>query len=107
MIVITDVSSGTSRYPWEYPVFIWKYANINQSYLAHLTDVQLNPTEQQPFTHRSSQKFFLFFFFLLSLTRSAEKLAMDFLYEIFHISSIFSWADANYIEHVSDKYIYL
>lgn len=106
MIVIIDVSSGTSRYPWEYPVFIWKYANINQSHLAHPTDVQLNPTERQPFTHRSSQKFF-WFFFLLSLTGSAEKLALDFLYEIFHISSIFSWADANYIEHISDKYIYL
>lgn len=55
---------------------------------------------------RSFFYLFIFFLVLLSLTRSAEKLAMDFLYEIFHISSIFSWADANYIEHISDKYIY-
>lgn len=43
------ISSGDFSDPWEYPVFIWKYANSNQSYLAHLADVQLKPTDWQLF----------------------------------------------------------
>lgn len=99
-IVITYVSSGISRYP----VFIWKYANTNQSCLAHLPDVQLNPSEWQLFhSHKQSDFIFFFHFFSFQFNQIGWKISIGLPKWIFPHLFHFLLSKCKYIEPISDK----